>query len=115
MAERFAGPRSALIGDAAVGIHPVTAHGFNVGLQSQKRLADTLLKAWQAGQDIGAPDVLQGYARAQQRASWPLYQATSLLVRLCTPMTAALPACCARLACAWRSTCRRSRRPWPGT
>lgn len=84
MAERFAGPRSALIGDAAVGMHPATAHGFNVGLQSQKRLADTLLKAWQAGRDIGAPDVLQGYARAQQRASWPLYQATSLLVRLYT-------------------------------
>jgi len=33
--------------------------------------------------------VLQRYARAQQRASWPLYQATSLLVRLYTDDRAA--------------------------
>nr|WP_312230534.1 5-demethoxyubiquinol-8 5-hydroxylase UbiM [Pseudomonas sp.] len=83
-AERFSGVRSALVGDAAVGMHPVTAHGFNLGLQSQKRLADSLLDALHNGQDIGAPAVLQRYARAQQRASWPLYQATSLLVRLYT-------------------------------
>lgn len=83
-AERFAGLRSALVGDAAVGMHPVTAHGFNFGLQSQKRLAEVLLDALDQGRDIGAPAVLQRYARAQQRASWPLYQATSLLVRLYT-------------------------------
>ena len=88
-AERFAGLRSALVGDAAVGMHPVTAHGFNLGLQSQKRLADTLLDALHNGRDIGAPAVLQRYARAQQRASWPLYQATSLLVRLYTDDRAA--------------------------
>lgn len=83
-AERFAGLRSALIGDAAVGMHPVTAHGFNFGLQSQKRLADALLNALRRGKDIGDCTVLQRYARAQQHASWPLYQATSLLVRLYT-------------------------------
>lgn len=83
-AERFAGVRSALVGDAAVGMHPVTAHGFNFGLQSQKRLADTLLDALRQSRDIGSPEVLQRYARAHQRASWPLYQATSLLVRLYT-------------------------------
>ncbi|PZW71551.1 ubiquinone biosynthesis UbiH/UbiF/VisC/COQ6 family hydroxylase [Pseudomonas sp. URMO17WK12:I1] len=83
-AERFAGLRSALVGDAAVGMHPVTAHGFNFGLQSQKRLADTLLGALRQGRDIGEPGVLQRYAGIQQRASWPLYQATSLLVRLYT-------------------------------
>ena len=33
IAQRFYGKRSALIGDAAVGMHPVTAHGFNLGLQ----------------------------------------------------------------------------------
>ncbi|UCJ15477.1 5-demethoxyubiquinol-8 5-hydroxylase UbiM [Pseudomonas sp. MM211] len=83
-AQRFAGLRCALIGDAAVGMHPVTAHGFNFGLQSQKRLAEVLLDALREGRDIGDPAVLQQYARAQQRASWPLYQATSLLVRLYT-------------------------------
>jgi hypothetical protein len=31
-ARRFVGLRDALIGDSAVGMHPVTAHGFNLGL-----------------------------------------------------------------------------------
>lgn len=34
-ARRFYATRCALIGDAACGMHPVTAHGFNLGLQSQ--------------------------------------------------------------------------------
>ena len=38
-AERFIAAGAALIGDAAVGMHPVTAHGFNLGLASQQRLA----------------------------------------------------------------------------
>jgi ubiquinone biosynthesis UbiH/UbiF/VisC/COQ6 family hydroxylase len=83
-AERFAGLRCALVGDTAVGMHPVTAHGFNFGLQSQKRLAHALLEGVRQGLDIGDPGALQRYARAHQRASWPLYQATSLLVRLYT-------------------------------
>ena len=34
--------------------------------------------------DIGADAILQRYARAQRLASWPLYQATNLLVDLYT-------------------------------
>jgi hypothetical protein len=37
-AHRFVGRRFALVGDAAVG-HPVTAHGFNLGLASVERLS----------------------------------------------------------------------------
>lgn len=83
-AERFSGLRCALVGDAAVGMHPVTTHGFNFGLQSQKRLSEALLQALQQGRDIGDSGVLRGYASAHRRASWPLYQATSLLVRMYT-------------------------------
>ena len=36
-ANRFVGPRFAVIGDAAVGMHPVTAHGFNLGLRGSTR------------------------------------------------------------------------------
>ncbi|SDI19350.1 5-demethoxyubiquinol-8 5-hydroxylase UbiM [Pseudomonas panipatensis] len=81
-ADRFAGPRSALIGDAAVGMHPVTAHGFNFGLQSQRRLAAEILAAQRRGEDIGGAAVLRRYALAQRLASWPLYQATSLIAGL---------------------------------
>jgi 2-polyprenyl-6-methoxyphenol hydroxylase-like FAD-dependent oxidoreductase len=31
--KKFVANRFALIGDAAVGMHPVTAHGFNLGLK----------------------------------------------------------------------------------
>lgn len=41
-AMRFVGTRFALIGDAAVGMHPVTAHGFNFGLAGAERLATQL-------------------------------------------------------------------------
>ena len=43
-AERFVAERFALVGDAAVGMHPVTAHGFNFGAQSQHRLARRLIR-----------------------------------------------------------------------
>ena len=59
IAQRFYGKRSALIGDAAVGMHPVTAHGFNLGLASADLLAKLVLEAEQRGQDIGAKSLLE--------------------------------------------------------
>jgi 2-polyprenyl-6-methoxyphenol hydroxylase-like FAD-dependent oxidoreductase len=38
----FISKRFALIGDAAIGMHPVTAHGFNLGLQSVNILSNQL-------------------------------------------------------------------------
>ena len=72
--------RSALIGDAAVGMHPVTAHGFNFGLGSVQRLSTLLLDAKQRNRDIGSIALLNRYERQQRLATWPLYQATNLLV-----------------------------------
>ena len=83
-AQRLIGPRCALIGDAAVGMHPVTAHGFNFGLGSVQRLADAVLAAHGRGRDIGAAGVLERYQRQHRLATWPLYQATNLLVSLYT-------------------------------
>ncbi|MCI4078565.1 FAD-dependent monooxygenase, partial [Klebsiella pneumoniae] len=62
IAKRFYGKRSALIGDAAVGMHPVTAHGFNLGLSSADILAKLILEAEQRGQDIGAASLLEKYS-----------------------------------------------------
>lgn len=83
-ARRMVGNRCALIGDAAVGMHPVTAHGFNFGLGSVQRLSDAVLAAHARRRDIGDPALLARYERQQRLATWPLYQATNLLVELYT-------------------------------
>ena len=79
---RFAGEGFALIGDAAVGMHPVTAHGFNLGLKGQETLAK-LVRSAPSG-DIGAGRLLARYQHEHRMACWPLYQGTNVLVRLFT-------------------------------
>lgn len=81
---RFAATRFALIGDAAVGMHPVTAHGFNFGLLGQQALADQVAAAWRNGEDIAAPSRLARYEREHRRATLPLYLATRAIVGLFT-------------------------------
>ena len=82
---RFAGEGFALIGDAAVGMHPVTAHGFNLGLRGQETLAKVVRGA--RGADIGSGRLLARYQHEHRLASWPLYQGTNALVRLFTQET----------------------------
>ena len=83
-AQRFAGHRCALLGDAAVGMHPVTAHGYNLGLAGVERLTAALVSARQRGQDIGSADALAPYAQGHHRHAWPIYQGTNAIVRLYT-------------------------------
>ena len=96
LADRFTGPRFALVGDAAVGMHPVTAHGFNLGLRGAVRLAREIDRAAFDRRDIGAPAVLAPYERGHRRATLPLYGATNALVGLYTDER--LPARLARQA-----------------
>lgn len=86
-AHRFAVTRFALVGDAAVGMHPVTAHGFNFGLRGAETLAAKAGEAAKAGGDIGAASVLDAYAQTHRRATLPLYLATNAIVRLYTDNT----------------------------
>lgn len=83
-AQRFTGPRCALLGDAAVGMHPVTAHGYNLGLAGVERLTQALTDARRRGQDLGDPGALAAYARAHHLHAWPIYQGTNAIVRLYT-------------------------------
>ncbi|PBJ82488.1 hypothetical protein CMZ84_09980 [Lysobacteraceae bacterium NML93-0399] len=83
-ADRFVAGRAALLGDAAVGMHPVTAHGFNLGLQGADRLARAIVEAHAAGRDIAGTGLLERWARAHRAASWPLYAATGLVASLYT-------------------------------
>jgi len=83
-AQRFVGPRFALIGDAAVGMHPVTAHGFNFGLHGVDLLSREILAAARAGTDIAAPERLRRFEAAHRRATRPLYLATQAIATLYT-------------------------------
>jgi len=86
-AKRFYAKRCALIGDAAVGMHPVTAHGFNLGLQGQDILAKHIRAAHRQGHDIGSIDLLKAYSREHMAQTLPLYHATNFIVKLFTTET----------------------------
>ena len=83
-AEEFIKCRYALIGDAAVSTHPVTAHGFNLGLRSQNTLYLQIQSALKHGLDIGSLIVLKKYQSKHRLASKPLYLGTNAIVKLYT-------------------------------
>jgi ubiquinone biosynthesis UbiH/UbiF/VisC/COQ6 family hydroxylase len=83
-AARFAAPRFALMGDAAVGMHPVTAHGYNLGLGGAHILAGEIRKALSLGIEIGDQTVLDAYAVKHRRASAFLYYGTNAMVGVYT-------------------------------
>ncbi|TDW61707.1 ubiquinone biosynthesis UbiH/UbiF/VisC/COQ6 family hydroxylase [Novosphingobium sp. PhB55] len=83
-AHHFAARRAALIGDAAVGMHPVTAHGFNLGLASACSLGKLVAQAALQGDDIGGGMLLRRYEAAHRLATRPIYTATNLIVGLYT-------------------------------
>jgi ubiquinone biosynthesis UbiH/UbiF/VisC/COQ6 family hydroxylase len=76
-AHHFAAGRFALVGDAAVGMHPVTAHGYNFGLYGVEVLARELSRG------IGDAALL-AYAAEHRRVTWPIYEGTNAIVRLFT-------------------------------
>ncbi len=82
--DRLVAPRFAAIGDAAVGMHPVTAHGFNLGLASVHALARRIQAACSSGRDFAAEPLLRAYQTEHRRTSGPLYLATGAVVSLYT-------------------------------
>lgn len=61
VANRFIGPRLALVGDAAHGLHPIAGQGFNLGLRDIAALAEVVTEAARRGEDIASPLVLERY------------------------------------------------------
>ncbi|MCV6590171.1 MAG: 5-demethoxyubiquinol-8 5-hydroxylase UbiM [Marinobacterium sp.] len=88
-ANRFISERFALIGDAAVGMHPVTAHGFNLGLRGQATLARLMANAIAEGEDFAGEAVLEAYEKEHQAATRVIYHGTNLVVGLFTNETLA--------------------------
>jgi len=83
-AQKFRATRFALIGDAAVGMHPVTAHGFNLGLRGQDLLSLSISRALNNELDIGADAVLKEFERKQINLSRLMYFGTNGIVSLFT-------------------------------
>jgi 2-octaprenyl-6-methoxyphenol hydroxylase len=63
LANAYVGPRVALVGDAAHGVHPIAGQGLNLGFRDVGALAEVLVEAARRGEDIGAEDVLERYQR----------------------------------------------------
>ena len=83
-AQRFKANRFALIGDAAVGMHPVTAHGFNLGLRGQNIPAESVYEALEKGGDIGASAVLTRFEKKQINLTRLMFFGTNGIVALFT-------------------------------
>ena len=92
--KKFVAHRFALIGDAAVGMHPVTAHGFNLGLKGIEIITKEIKSAIKRKIDFGSPIVLRKYQSKLHRVAIPIYLSTNGIVSLYTNTSA--PAMLAR-------------------
>ncbi len=81
-ANEFARPGFALVGDAAVGMHPVTAHGFNLGVQGQAILVDHIRRALKRGRGPADARALGAYERDHRRLSAGMYWSTLAIAEL---------------------------------
>lgn len=83
-ASHFIANRFALVGDAAVGMHPVTAHGFNLGIRGASTLAREIKNALSQSKDFASATVLEKYETQHMRVTKPLYWGTNGIVSLFT-------------------------------
>src|SRR5690606_33276597 len=81
-AERLYAPRAVLVGNAAHGLHPVAAQGFNLGLRDVAALCDLLADAKAGGGDLGSADLLAAYAEWRRADQRKVVWLTDGLVRL---------------------------------
>jgi ubiquinone biosynthesis UbiH/UbiF/VisC/COQ6 family hydroxylase len=89
-ANKFTSTRFALIGDAAVGMHPVTAHGFNLGLLGQEILCNEIKEALRSAKDIGSNQVLTNYSTKHSKETKILYHGTNTIVGIFTSNKASI-------------------------
>ena len=80
--QEYVAPRLALVGDAAHCCHPVAGQGMNLGIRDAAALAEILIVAHQAGEDIGSDAVLKRYTRWRKPENWAILAFTDFLDRM---------------------------------
>jgi 2-octaprenyl-6-methoxyphenol hydroxylase len=80
--QEYTAPRLALVGDAAHCCHPVAGQGMNLGIRDAAALAEILIAAHQAGEDIGSDAVLKRYMRWRKPENWAILAFTDFLDRM---------------------------------
>lgn len=80
-ADRYAGARFALAGDAAHVVHPLAGQGLNLGFGDAAGLIETLSRAHASRRDPGSARVLGGYQRARGAAAREMMLVTDGLYR----------------------------------
>jgi 2-octaprenyl-6-methoxyphenol hydroxylase len=96
VAARLVAPRIALVGDAAHGLHPIHAQGWNLGVRDIAALAEVLVDGHRARLDLGGGEVLQRYQRWRESDARLTFGLTDGLNRLFS--TDLLPAALLRQA-----------------
>jgi 2-octaprenyl-6-methoxyphenol hydroxylase len=83
-AARLTGQRAVLVGNAAHGLHPVAAQGFNLGMRDVAALSDCIADARASGDgfDPGSAELLERYANWRRSDQQKLVGFTDGLVRL---------------------------------
>jgi 2-octaprenyl-6-methoxyphenol hydroxylase len=79
--QHYVRERLALIGDAAHCCHPVTGQGMNLGIRDAAALAEILIAAHAAGEDIGSTAVLKRYEGWRKPENWFILAVTDFLDR----------------------------------
>jgi 2-octaprenyl-6-methoxyphenol hydroxylase len=79
--QHYINPRLALVGDAAHCCHPVGGQGLNLGIRDAAALAQIILAAQRAGEDIGQVSVLKRYEGWRRLENWLILGFTDLLDR----------------------------------
>jgi 2-octaprenyl-6-methoxyphenol hydroxylase len=80
--QQYTAQRLALIGDAAHCCHPVAGQGLNLGIRDAAALAEILVAAHQAGEDIGSDPVLKRYPSWRKPENWAILAFTDFLDRM---------------------------------
>lgn len=80
-ATRLTAQRSVLVGNAAHGLHPVSAQGFNLGMRDVAALCDCVADALSTDSDLGSTALLDGYAEWRRSDQMKLVHFTDNLVR----------------------------------